>query len=109
MPAGRRVPTTISKATCRRTSQSGRVVSPPKPRPRVRAQSRARVRVLRNDLAELSRGHRDVHGPAHADDAIGEDAIRLGRPVRLAKLLERRYAEVIGHGARDLAVPGALL
>src|SRR3954471_18610569 len=100
---------TISSRACPPTSRSGRVVSPSEPLLRVRAQSRARVRVLRNDLAELSRRDGNVHGPADADHLVGEDAIGLRCPVRLAESIERRHAEVIRNGAADAAVPGALL
>src|SRR4051812_34836223 len=99
---------TISSRACPPTSRSGRVVSPSEPLLRVRTQSRARVRVLRNDLAELSRGHRDVHGPADPDDLVRENAIALRCPVRLAEAIEGRHAEVVGNGAGDATVPGAL-
>src|SRR4051812_29278424 len=98
---------TTSSRGCPPTSRSGRVVSPSEPLLRIRAQSRARVRVLRNDLAELSRGHRDVHRPAHADHLVRENAIALRCPVGLAEAIEGRHAEVVRNGPGHATVPGA--
>src|SRR2546426_1880980 len=66
----------------------------------------ARVRVLVHQRRHPSRGHRDIHGPTHAEHAIGEDLIGFRIPVRLTETLERRQAKVVRHHTRDLPVPG---
>src|SRR2546426_391299 len=66
----------------------------------------ARVRVLVHQRRHPSRGHRDIHGPTHAEHALSEDLIGLRIPVRLAETLERRQAKVVRHHTRDLPVPG---
>src|SRR5207253_9649659 len=68
----------------------------------------ARVRVLIRQRRHPSRGHRDIHGPAHAENPLAEDLIGVRIPVGVAETLERRQAKVVGHHTRDLAVPGSL-
>src|SRR5438309_1026884 len=66
----------------------------------------ARVRVLVHQRRHPSRGNRDIHGPTHAEHAIGEDLIGLRIPVGLAETLEGRQAEVVRHHAGNLPMPG---
>src|SRR5206468_9705135 len=68
----------------------------------------ARVRVLIRQRRHPSRGHRDIHGPAHAEHPLAEDLIGVRIPVGIAETLERRQAKVVGHDTRDLAMPGSL-
>src|SRR5678816_1198755 len=71
------------------------------------AQVGARLGVLRRDLAELSGGHREIHGPAETEDLLREDLIGVRCPVRLAQAIQCRDPEVVRNDAGDLAVPGA--
>src|SRR5438477_8943930 len=68
----------------------------------------ARVRVLIHQRRHPSRGDRDIHGPAHAEHPLAKDLIGVRIPVGPAEALERRQAKIVGHDARDLAVPGSL-
>src|SRR5213594_1441256 len=95
--------------TTRWSSSSRRSFRFARERPLLGASERtARVRVLIHQRRHPSCGHRDIHGPAHAEYALAEDLIGLGIPVGLAETLERRQAEVVRHHPRDLSMPRSL-
>src|SRR5919201_2509999 len=73
-----------------------------------RSERAGRGPVLIQQRRELSRCHRDVHGPANPEDAVGEDDVARRIPVRGTQALDRRQTKVVGDGTRDLSVPGAL-
>src|SRR5438270_5553217 len=68
-----------------------------------------RLGVLRRDLREPPHRDRQVHRPPDADDLLGEQDVAVRRPIRRLHALEVGQPEVVGHDARDLAVPGARL